>query len=148
MDKSVDTQMKEKTEKSLSDLINHVKKSPVLNALKDTVEQIALKTSNLKHEPVSLDSLVRGLSNETDKEIVRIIKSEDLQFIGGELIVLNKSQQKDHFSLDLQLYFQNESEEVVLKEKHKELEFSILDEKSQQELLNKGTIKYEVNEPN
>lgn len=99
MDKSVDTQMKEKTEKSLSDLINHVKKSPVLNALKDTVEQIALKTSNLKHEPVSLDSLVRGLSNETDKEIVRIIKSEDLQFIGGELIVLNKSQQKDHFSL-------------------------------------------------
>ena len=92
--------------------------------------------------------LVRGLSNETDKEIVRIIKSEDLQFIGGELIVLNKSQQKDHFSLDLQLYFQNKSEEVVLKEKHKELEFSILDEKSQQELLNKGTIKYEVNEPN
>ena len=119
MDKSVDTQMKEKTEKSLSDLINHVKKSPVLNALKDTVEQIALKTSNLKHEPVSLDSLVRGLSNETDKEIVRIIKSEDLQFIGGELIVLNKSQQKDHFSLDLQLYFQNKSEEVVIKEKHK-----------------------------
>jgi hypothetical protein len=109
-------------------LINHVKKSPVLNALKDTVEQIALKTSNLKHEPVSLDSLVRGLSNETDKEIVRIIKSEDLQFIGGELIVLNKSQQKDHFSLDLQLYFQNKSEEIVLKEKHKELEFSILDE--------------------
>ena len=47
MDKSVDTQMKEKTEKSLSDLINHVKKSPVLNALKDTVEQIALKTSIL-----------------------------------------------------------------------------------------------------
>ena len=92
--------------------------------------------------------MIRGLSNETDKEIVRIIKSEDLQFIGGELIVLNKSQQKDHFSLDLQLYFQNKSEEVVLKEKHKELEFSILDEKSQQELLNKGTIKYEVNEPN
>lgn len=140
--------MKEKTENSFSDLINHIKKSPVLNALKDTVEQIALTTSNLKHEPVSLDSLVRGLSNETDKEILKIIKFEDVLFIGGELIVLNQSQKKDHFSLDLKLYFQNKNKEIILKEKHKELEVSILDETSQQELFNKGTIKYEINEPN
>jgi hypothetical protein len=148
MDKGKGIQMKEKTEKYLSDFINHIKKSPVLNALKDTVEQVALKTSNLKHEPLSLDSLVSGLSNETDKEILKIIKTEDIQFIGGELIVLNKSELKDHFSLDLKLYFQNKSEEIILKEKHKELELSILDEISQQELFNKGTIKYEVNEPN
>ena len=62
-----------------------------------------------------------------------IIRSENLNFIGGELIVLGTSKKIDCFSLDLKLFFQNNKDEVILKEKHKELEFSILDETSQKE---------------
>lgn len=139
--------MSDKIEKTFIDLINHIKKSPILNAARETVEKVAVQTENFKHEPVSLETLVHGLSNDTDREILSIIKLEKMKFIGGELIVLNKSEKKDHFSLDLKLYFQNKSEEIILKEKHKELEISILNEESQQDLLEKGLIKYEVNEP-
>ena len=138
----------EKKDKVLSDFINHIKKSPILNALKDKVDQVAIQTASFKHEPISLDNLVVGLSNDTDKEILKIIKHENLNFIGGELIVLGTSKKIDCFSLDLKLFFQNNKDEVILKEKHKELEFSILDETSQKELIEKKSITYEVNEPN
>ena len=110
--------------------------------------QVLLCPANLKHDPISLDRLVQGLSNDTDKEILNIIRSENLNFIGGELIVLGTSKKIDCFSLDLKLFFQNNKDEVILKEKHKELEFSILDETSQKELIEKKSITYEVNEPN
>ena len=138
----------DKKESILNDLINHVKKSPILNSLKEKVDQVAIQTANLKHDPISLDRLVQGLSNDTDKEILKIIRSENLNFIGGELIVLGTSKKIDCFSLDLKLFFQNNKDEVILKEKHKELEFSILDETSQKELIEKKSITYEVNEPN
>ena len=138
----------DKKESILNDLINHVKKSPILNSLKEKVDQVAIQTANLKHDPISLDRLVQGLSNDTDKEILNIIRSENLNFIGGEIIVLGKSKKIDCFSLDLMLFFQNNKDEVILKEKHKELEFSILDETSQKELIEKKSITYEVNEPN
>lgn len=138
----------DKKDKVLSDFINHVKKSPILNALKDKVDQVAIQTAKFKHEPISLDNLVLGLSNDTDKEILNIIKHENINFIGGELVVLSKSRNIDCFSLDLKLYFQNNQNEIILKEKHKELEFSILDETSQKELIEKKSITYEVNEPN
>ena len=138
----------DKKESILNDLINHVKKSPILNSLKEKVDQVAIQTANLKHDPISLDRLVQGLSNDTDKEILNIIRSENLNFIGGELIVLGTSKKIDCFSLDLKLFFQNNKDEVILKEKHKELEFSILDETSQKELIENKSITYEVNEPN
>ena len=138
----------DKKESILNDLINHVKKSPILNSLKEKVDQVAIQTANLKHDPISLDRLVQGLSNDTDKEILNIIRSENLNFIGGELIVLGTSKKIDCFSLDLKLFFQINKDEVILKEKHKELEFSILDETSQKELIEKKSITYEVNEPN
>ena len=140
--------MNESKENNVINLINHLKKSPVLNALKDKVEQIAVQTASLRHEPIGLDDLVSKLSNDTDKEILKIIKHENLNFIGGELIVLGTSKKIDCFSLDLKLFFQNNKDEVILKEKHKELEFSILDETSQKELIEKKSITYEVNEPN
>ena len=37
----------DKKDKVLSDFINHVKKSPILNALKDKVDQVAIQTANL-----------------------------------------------------------------------------------------------------
>ena len=138
----------DKKESILNDLINHVKKSPILNSLKEKVDQVAIQTANLKHDQISLDRLVQGSSNDTDKEILNIIRSENLNFIGGELIVLGTSKKIDCFSLDLKLFFQNNKDEVILKEKHKELEFSILDETSQKELIEKKSITYEVNEPN
>ena len=63
-------------------------------------------------------------------------------------MVLSKSRNIDCFSLDLKLYFQNNNDEIILKEKHKELDFSILDEISKKELMEKKSITYEVNEPN
>ena len=77
--------MNESKENNVINLINHLKKSPVLNALKDKVEQFAVQTSSLRHEPISLDDLVSKLSDDTDKEILKIIKHENLNFIGGEL---------------------------------------------------------------
>ena len=137
----------DKKESILNDLINHVKKSPILNSLKEKVDQVAIQTANLKHDPISLDRLVQGLSNDTDKEILNIIRSENLNFIGGELIVLIQPTKSNIFCLDLKLYFQNNNDEIILKEKHKELDFYILDENSKNELMEKKTITYEVNAP-
>ena len=132
----------DKKESILNDLINHVKKSPILNSLKEKVDQVAIQTANLKHDPISLDRLVQGLSNDTDKEILNIIRSENLNFIGGELIVFIQPIKSNIFCLDLKLYFQNNNDEIILKEKHKELDFYILDENSKNELMEKKTIKY------
>ena len=137
----------DKKESILNDLINHVKKSPILNSLKEKVDQVAIQTANLKHDPISLDRLVQGLSNDTDKEILNIIRSENLNFIGGELIVFIQPTKSNIFCLDLKLYFQNNNDEIILKEKHKELDFYILDENSKNELMEKKTITYEVNAP-
>ena len=94
----------DKKESILNDLINHVKKSPILNSLKEKVDQVAIQTANLKHDPISLDRLVQGLSNDTDKEILNIIRSENLNFIGGELIVLSQTTKSNIFCLNLKLY--------------------------------------------
>ena len=139
--------MNESKENNVINLINHLKKSPVLNALKDKVEQFAAQTSSLRHEPISLDDLVSKLSDDTDKEILKIIKHENLNFIGGELIVFIQPTKSNIFCLDLKLYFQNNNDEIILKEKHKELDFYILDENSKNELMEKKTITYEVNAP-
>lgn len=139
--------MNESKENNVINLINHLKKSPVLNALKDKVEQFAVQTSSLRHEPISLDDLVSKLSDDTDKEILKIIKHEKLNFIGGELIVFIQPTKSNIFCLDLKLYFQNNNDEIILKEKHKELDFYILDENSKNELMEKKTITYEVNAP-
>ena len=138
----------DKKESILNDLINHVKKSPILNSLKEKVDQVAIQTANLKHDPISLDRLVQGLSNDTDKEILNIIRSENLNFIGGELIVLSKTTKINIFCLNLKLYFQNNNDEIILKEKNKELDFDILDENSKNELIEKKSITYEVTAPN
>ena len=47
--------MSEKVEKAVSNLINHVKKSPVLNAAKELFEKAIDQTENLQHEPIRLD---------------------------------------------------------------------------------------------
>ena len=138
----------DKKESILNDLINHVKKSPILNSLKEKVDQVAIQTANLKHDPISLDRLVQGLSNDTDKEILNIIRSENLNFIGGELIVLSQTTKSNIFCLNLKLYFQNNNDEIILKEKNKELDFDILDENSKNELIEKKSITYEVTAPN
>ena len=74
-------------------------------------------------------------------------KGENLNFIGGELIVFIQPTKSNIFCLDLKLYFQNNNDEIILKEKHKELDFYILDENSKNELMEKKTITYEVNAP-
>ena len=140
--------MNESKENNVINLINHLKKSPVLNALKDKVEQIAVQTASLRHEPIGLDDLVSKLSNDTDKEILKIIKHENLNFIGGEVIVLSQTTKSNIFCLNLKLYFQNNNDEIILKEKNKELDFDILDENSKNELIEKKSITYEVTAPN
>ena len=139
--------MSEKVEKAVSNIINHVKKSPVLNAAKELFEKAIDQTENLQHEPISLDELVSGLSDNTDIEILKIQQQENICFIGGELLVSGKAQQNGFFSLDLKLYFQDKMENIILKEKHKELDVLILNEVSKNELFQQGIIKFEINEP-
>ena len=92
--------------------------------------------------------MVSKLSDDTDKEILKIIKHENLNFIGGELIVLSQTTKSNIFCLNLKLYFQNNNDEIILKEKNKELDFDILDENSKNELIEKKSITYEVTAPN
>ena len=141
--------MSKNTEIAMNAVIDHLKKSPVLNKtielLDSTIDEINKK---FKHDPISLDELTSRLSDDTDKEILQIQQQENLCFIGGELLVSKTAQLAGCFSLDLKLYFQNQMEKIILKEKHKELQISILNEASQNDLLQQSIIKYEINEPN
>lgn len=141
--------MSNKIEDSANALIDHLKKSPILNKTVELVDKaIDGINKNLHLEPIGLDELTSYLSNDTDKEILEIQQQENLRFIGGELLVSAKSQQNDFFSLDLNLYFQSQLDKIILKEKHKELRISILNELSKNDLIQQGIIKYEINEPN
>ncbi len=138
-----------KIEDAANAIIDHLKRSPVLNKTVDFVEQAINKLNqNFQHQPIGLDELISGLSDETDKTILQIQQQESLRFIGGELHVSKESKQISYFSIDLKLYFQNQMEKIILKETHKELQISILNDESKNDLFQKGIIKYEVNEPN
>ena len=51
------------------------------------------------------------------------------------------------FKTPPKLYFQDKMENIILKEKHKELDVLILNEVSKNELFQQGIIKFEINEP-
>ena len=89
--------MNESKENNVINLINHLKKSPVLNALKDKVEQIAVQTASLRHEPIGLDDLVSKLSNDTDKEILSL--KSDLAIAKKEIDKQNGFVEKFHGGL-------------------------------------------------
>jgi|GEM_PF-5112469 len=140
--------MKSIFEKLANMSIDHLKKSPVLQ---ETVKLADAAMDEINKqvyiEPVSLDKLAAGLSVDTDKLILETQQNERLKFIGGELIALAQATQTTHFSLNLQLYFQNLQNKMILKEQKKELAFTILDASSQSELKQKQKISYEVNTP-
>lgn len=140
--------MKNLFEKLANISINHLKQSPVLQKTA-TLADVAMDEINkqLHIEPISLDKLAAGLSADTDKIILETQQNEGLKFIGGELIASAQATQAAHFVLLLQLYFQNSQNKMILKEQHKELALSILDEACQNELKQKQKISYEVNTP-
>ncbi|PVZ86914.1 hypothetical protein C9426_14225 [Serratia sp. S1B] len=140
--------MCKKVEYVANALIDHLKRSPTLNKTVELVDGVIDEINkNFQHKPISLDDLINRLSNSADEEILLIQYQESLNFIGGELIISEKSSQLGFFSMDLKLYFQNHLDKIILKEKHKELNLFILTNESQQELKQKGIIKYEVNKP-
>lgn len=128
--------------------IEHLKKSPVLQKTATLADGAMDELNKQFHiEAISLDKLAAGLSADTDKLILDTQRNEGLSFVGGELIASSQATQAAHFSLRLQLYFQNSQNKVILKAQNKELALSILDEISQQDLQQKQSISYEVNAP-
>lgn len=128
--------------------IEHLKKSPVLQKTATLADGAMDELNKQFHiEAISLDKLAAGLSADTDKLILDTQRNESLSFVGGELIASSQATQAAHFSLRLQLYFQNSQNKVILKAQNKELALSILDEISQQDLQQKQSISYEVNAP-
>lgn len=135
-------------EKLANTLISHLKKSPVLNGAVGFADSaINELNSSLRRDPIPLDELVSRLSENTDQTILNIQITESLVFVGGDLVASLNSMKQDMFCLDLKLYFQDVRSKVILKEIHKDLQSSILDEKSQQELVSKKSISYEVHAP-
>ena len=140
--------MNEKFWNGVNIAISHLKKSPVLQktvSMADGIMDEMNKT--FQHEPISLDSLVASLSPDTDKLILDLQLKDSIQFIGGELIVSIPSSKSEKFALLLQLYFKEQSGKVLLKENGKELELELLDKQSQQDLIDKGRISFEVEQP-
>lgn len=134
-------------EKILNPIIDHLKRSPVLQTAVASADNLMDQINNaFKHEPISLDMLVEKLSPSTDNLIIATESEEGIKFIGGELTAYLPPADLNRFALNLKLYYKNSSDEFVLKEREKMLDRGILTTDSLAELKEKEQ-SFEVNEP-
>lgn len=135
-------------EKILNAAIDHLKKSPVLQEVKVAADSLMDQLNKtFKHDPVSLDVLVSGLSDSTDQLIIDTERSDNLVFIGGELSACSAPQRPDTLSLKLKLYFNNPQDKILLKESEKQLDSSVLTSQALKDLNEKGIVTFEVDKP-
>ncbi len=134
-------------ENILNPVIDHLKKSPVLQTAISSAESLMDQlNSTFKHDPVPLDVLVGKLSCSTDNLIVASEHAENIKFVGGELTAYLPPADITKFALKLKLYFKNLNEEFILKESEKKLDRDILTSESLRE-LEENEQTFEVNEP-
>lgn len=131
-------------EKISNILINHLKKSPVLQTLDVLMQEIEEK---FERQPIDLNTLVSELSEGIDTKILDIQEKEKIGFIGGELAASYHNSKSKNILLELKLYFKDSQDKFILKEINKEIDKHILNEKSQQELFDSKVIEYEVDIP-
>ncbi len=135
-------------EKIMNMVIDHLKKSPVLQSAKSAVET-ALDhiNDNLRFEPLELSALAERLSPATDQLILETEQSERAQYVGGRLSAIYSKDSGDDFVLLLKLYFKGGGERIFVKEVSKTLPAFLLATASLAELNAKGEISYEVDPP-
>ncbi len=123
---------------------NHISKSPVLKGL--DMLFIGLQ-EQIDNKPVELDDLAKRLDKNTDDKIIELQKLEQLEFFAGELVVCNDIADAKNFALNLKLYFYNLDKKIILKETVKKLPYNILTVESKREVIEKNSIKYNINAP-
>jgi hypothetical protein len=115
---------------------------PVFSILFDSVDEWMRKSVT-----ISLDELVNQISEKTGDVIDHICREEALRFVGGVCEIQCSEVVSDGvFIAHLKLYFQAVSNDgYVLKEKSKIFPLSKLNEDSQEVLISKSVISYDIN---
>jgi hypothetical protein len=134
-------------EKLLNTAIDHLKKSPVLQEVRNAADSLLDHLNDtFKHDPISLADLVTKFSDSTDQLIIETEQNENLEFIGGELTARLQPQKEQKLSLILKLYFKNQKGSFVLKESEKQISQNVLTSESLEE-LNIQEQTFEVDDP-
>lgn len=88
--------------------------------IKETTSKIetGLDEINEMHkiEPISIDTLIEGLSKTIDQQVISIAKHENLSPLGGEITA---SYVDEKVELHLKNYFEDANKKVILKESKK-----------------------------
>ncbi|MFL0199166.1 hypothetical protein ACHFI2_01025 [Exiguobacterium acetylicum] len=138
------------TEKGKKDILNRIstlvdtyeRAKSMIDDLKDVAHQIII--SNLKFE---LNEFIESHSKLYDNIILKAIHSENLKFIGGNLVI-NVNEKENEFSFDMEAYFNDASGEWIKKENSTSYPLSSLVSKDRKELVEASVVKYDLDAPN
>ncbi len=123
----------------------------ISNEVRGVLSQLDLLLDTLnehhKIEPVSIDAFVSRFSDDTDRLIIKLQKSEGIAFVGGHVVVKALQNDPKSFQLGLDLYFTDKDGKVILKGLTQKLPCLLLDERSLADIRAKREIKFEVTEP-
>lgn len=128
--------------------IDHLKRSPVLNTTVRLVEQgLDEVDRHFQIEPIPLDDLVRRLSEDSDRFISNIVAKENMDFLGGHVVVRLDGENNEILMIMLKAYFSSSAQTIISKETSKTYDSTCVLKEDFERLLEVGEIAYEVNFP-
>ena len=104
------------------------------------------REERMRMHPLTLEAFADDYSDFLDEQIDLAEKRQNLHYVGGQFIM--ESADDTHFSISIDLYFQNAQKEWVrMQTPEKTMDLRFLNEPARKELQEKGKVIFEVNAP-